>query len=157
MAKLLTVEHGRCEGGGDVERSVHAQPGPKWCWRSWQGGTIVAAVEARLSAADLITPNRDHVAVFVAEEIGGCRPGATLPAPFGSFSIVAADLNGDGAEVVVASYAGGDVAVLVGRDAPVVQRIEIAGSPSRLNHGLTPSTSATTGGARSSSPSTDAS
>ena len=130
--------------------------------------------------ADLITPNPDHVAVLVAGEDGGFRPRATLPAPFGPFSVVVADLNGDGrrdvaaasgegvgllatwhgvgdgsfrgagryeiargptksaaadlngdgrAEVLVASYVGGEVAVLVGGDAPVLQRIEIVGSP----------------------------
>ncbi len=50
--------------------------------------------------ADLITPNPDHVAVLVAEEAGGFRPRATLPAPFGPFSVVAADLNGDGRQDV---------------------------------------------------------
>ena len=46
--------------------------------------------------ADLITPNPDHVAVLVAEEDGGVRPPATLSALFGPFSVVAADVNGDG-------------------------------------------------------------
>ena len=46
--------------------------------------------------ADLITPNPDHVAVLVAGEDGGFRPQTTLPAPFGPFSVVAADLTGDG-------------------------------------------------------------
>ena len=82
---------------------------------------------------DLITPNPDHVAVLVAGEDGGFRPRGTLPAPFGPFSVVAADLTGDGnAEVLVATYAGGEVAVLVGGDTPVLQRIEIEGSP----HGM---------------------
>ena len=86
--------------------------------------------------ADLITPNPDHVAVLVAEEDGGFRPRATLPAPFGPFSVVAADLNGDGsAEVLVASYAGGEVAVLVGGDTPLLHRIEIVGSPYGLATG----------------------
>ena len=44
--------------------------------------------------ADLITPNPDHVAVLVGGEDGGFRPRATLSAPFGPFSVVAADLNG---------------------------------------------------------------
>ena len=43
--------------------------------------------------ADLITPNPDHVAVLVADNNGGLRPQATLPAPFGPFSVVAADVN----------------------------------------------------------------
>ena len=86
--------------------------------------------------ADLITPNPDHVAILVAEEDGGFRPRATLPAPFGPFSVVAADLNGDGsAEVLVASYAGGEVAVLVGGDTPLLHRIEIVGSPYGLATG----------------------
>ena len=80
--------------------------------------------------ADLITPNPDHVAVLVARKDGGFRPRATLPAPFGPFAVVAADLTGDGsAEVLVASYAGGEVAVLVGGARPCFRRIEIEGSP----------------------------
>ena len=39
---------------------------------------------------DLITPNPDHVAVLVAGEDSEFRPRATLPAPFGPFSVVAA-------------------------------------------------------------------
>ena len=52
---------------------------------------------------DLITPNPDHMAVLVAEKDGGFRPRATLPAPFGLFWVVAADLNGDGRQDVVAA------------------------------------------------------
>ena len=57
--------------------------------------------------ADLITPNPDHVAVLVAEEGGDFRPRATLPAPFGPFSVVAADLNGDGRQDVAAASGEG--------------------------------------------------
>ena len=57
--------------------------------------------------ADLITPNPDHVAVLVAGEDGGFRPGATLPALFGPFSVVAADLNGDGRQDVAAASGEG--------------------------------------------------
>jgi len=57
--------------------------------------------------ADLITPNPDHVAVLVAEGDGGFRPRATLPAPFGPFSVVAADLNGDGRRDVAAASGEG--------------------------------------------------
>ena len=46
--------------------------------------------------ADLMSSNPDHVPVPVAEEDGGFRPRATLLAPFGLFSVVAADLTGDG-------------------------------------------------------------
>ncbi|MDE2803863.1 MAG: VCBS repeat-containing protein [Gemmatimonadota bacterium] len=56
---------------------------------------------------DLITPNPDHVAVLVAEGDGGFRPQATLPAPFGPFSVVAADLNGDGRQDVAAASGEG--------------------------------------------------
>lgn len=45
--------------------------------------------------ADLITPNPDHVAVLVAEEDSGFRPRAALPAPFGPFSVVAANRCGE--------------------------------------------------------------
>ena len=126
------------------------------------------------------------MAVLVAKEDGGFRPRATLPAPFGPFSVVAADPNSDGrqdvatapgegagslatlhgladgsfraagryeiasgptkstaadltgdgsAEVLVASYGGGELAVLVGGDAPVLQCIEIVGSPYGLATG----------------------
>lgn len=136
--------------------------------------------------ADLITPNPDHVAVLVADGDGGFRLGATLAARFGPFSVVSADLNGDGrpdvaaasgegqgllatwhgladgsfraaavysiasgptksavadltgdgiAEVLVACYAGGEVAVLIGGDSPLLQRIEIEGSPYGLATG----------------------
>ena len=37
--------------------------------------------------ADLLTPNPDHVAVVASDEDGGFRPRATLPAPFGPFSV----------------------------------------------------------------------
>ena len=57
--------------------------------------------------ADLITPNPDHVAVLVADEYGGFRPRATLSAAFGPFSVVAADLNGDGREDVAAASGEG--------------------------------------------------
>lgn len=58
---------------------------------------------------DLIAPNPDHVAVLVAEEDGGFRPRAALPAPFGPFAIVAADLNGDGRQDVAAASGEGPV------------------------------------------------
>ena len=76
------------------------------------------------------------MAILVAEEDGGFRPRATLPAPFGPFSVVAADLNGDGsAEVLVASYAGGEVASLVGGDTSLLHRIEIVGELLRPGDG----------------------
>ena len=55
------------------------------------------------------------------------NPHRTLPRPFGTFSVVGADLTRDGrAEVLVA---GGDVAVLIGGDGPVLHRIEVERSP----------------------------
>ena len=57
--------------------------------------------------ADLSTPNPDHVAILVAEGDGGFRPRATLPAPFGPFSVVAEDLNGDGRQDVAAASGEG--------------------------------------------------
>ena len=45
--------------------------------------------------------------ILVADEDGGSRPRATLPAPFGSFSVVAADLNGDGRQDVAAASGEG--------------------------------------------------
>ena len=54
--------------------------------------------------ADLITPNPDHVAVLVAEEDGGLRPRATLPAPFGPCPVVAADLTGDSSGEVLPRF-----------------------------------------------------
>ena len=71
--------------------------------------------------ADLITPNPDHVAVLVAGKDGGFRPRATLPAAFGPFSVVAADLNGDGRPDVRAAsgLVIGDFDVTGGVDAVV--------------------------------------
>ena len=57
--------------------------------------------------ADLITPNPDHVAVLVAGDAGAFRPRATLPVAFGPFSVVAADLNGDGRRDVAAASGEG--------------------------------------------------
>ena len=57
--------------------------------------------------ADLFTPNPDHVAVLIAEGDGSFWPRATLPAPFGPFSVVAADLNGDGRQDVAAASGEG--------------------------------------------------
>ena len=49
--------------------------------------------------------------------------------PSGPTKSAAADLNGDGnAKVVVARYAGGEVGVLAGGDAPLLRRIEIVES-----------------------------
>ena len=123
-----------------------------------------------------------------SEEDGGFRPRTTLPAPFGPFSVVAADLNGDGrqdvaaasgeergtlatwhglvdgsfraagryeiargptksaaadltgdgrAEVIVACYAAGEVAVLIGGGTPAGSSHRGRGESLRLgNRGL---------------------
>ena len=86
--------------------------------------------------ADLITPNPDHVAVLVAGEDGGFRPRATLPAPFGPFSVVAADLNGDGRrDVAAASGEGaGSLAIwhgLADGSFRAAGRYEIASGPTK--------------------------
>ena len=124
--------------------------------------------------------------IVAAEEDGGFRPRTTLPAPFGPFSVAAADLDGDGrqdvaaasgegrgtlatwhglvdgsfraagryeiargptksaaadltgdgrAEVIVACYAAGEVAVLIGGGTPLVHRIEVGGNPYGLATG----------------------
>ena len=86
--------------------------------------------------ADLITPNPDHVAVLVAEEDGGFRPRATLPAPFGPFSVVAADLNGDGRQDVAAASGEGAGSLatwhgLVDGSFRAAGRYEIASGPKK--------------------------
>ena len=86
--------------------------------------------------ADLITPNPDHVAVLVAEEDGGFRPRATLPAPFGPFSVVAADLNGDGRQDVAAASgeAAGSLATwhgLADGSFRAADRYQIASGPTK--------------------------
>jgi hypothetical protein len=48
----------------------------------------------------------------------------------------AEDLTGDGrAEVLVASYVGGEVAVLTGGDSPTLHRLEVEGNPYGLATG----------------------
>ncbi len=87
--------------------------------------------------ADLITPNPDHVAVLVAEEDGGFRPRATLPVPFGPFSVVAADLNGDGRQDVAAASGEGAGALatwhgLADGSFRTAGRYEIARGPTKI-------------------------
>ena len=53
---------------------------------------------------DLVIADLDEDGLaLVAVEDGRFRPRATLPAPFGPFSVVAADLNGDGRQDVAAA------------------------------------------------------
>ncbi len=67
---------------------------------------------------------------------GSFRAAGRYEIASGPTKSAAADLTGDGsAEVLVASYAGGEVAVLVGGNAPVLQRIEIEGNPYGLATG----------------------
>ena len=67
---------------------------------------------------------------------GSFRAAGRYEIASGPTKSAAADLNGDGsAEVLVASYAGGEVAVLVGGDTPLLHRIEIVGSPYGLATG----------------------
>ncbi|MYA41187.1 MAG: VCBS repeat-containing protein [Gemmatimonadetes bacterium] len=87
--------------------------------------------------ADLITPNPDHVAVLVAKGDGGFRPRATLSAAFGPFSVVAADLNGDGRhDVAAASGEGAGLLAtwhgLAERSFRAVGRYEIARGPTKI-------------------------
>ena len=73
---------------------------------------------------------RDHA------EFATTRPVADTRSRAAPTKSAAADLTGDGsAEVLVASYAGGEVAVLVGGDTPLLHRIEIVGSPYGLATG----------------------
>ena len=90
--------------------------------------------------AYLITPSTDHVAVIIAVEDGGLRPRATLPTPSGPFSVVAADLSGDGgAGVLVAGHAalGEESAGMRG----AFGRIGIRASPTQLHRPTSPDNS----------------
>ena len=129
---------------------------------------------------DLMTPNADHVSVLSGDGSGGFTQRAVLRPGFSPFSVVAADLDGDGvvdlaaasgegsgalaiwrgstdgsftaagqyeiargptktstvdltgdgqAEVLVASYLGGEVAVLTGGESPTLYRLEVDGAP----------------------------
>ena len=87
--------------------------------------------------ADLITPNPDHVAILVAEGDGGFRARAALPAPFGPFSVAAADLNGDGRQDVAAASGEGAGSLVTWHglaDGPfrAAGRYEIASGPTKI-------------------------
>ena len=98
-------------------------------------------------AADLLGDGRQDVAAASGEGAGSLatwhgladgsfRAAGRYEIASGPTKSAAADLTGDGsAEVLVVSYAGGEVAVLIGGDGPVLQRIEIEGSPYGLATG----------------------
>lgn len=70
------------------------------------------------------------LAVWFGSAAGVFRAGGDYELAIGPTKLAAADLTGDGrAEVIVTSYAGGEVAVLVGGDGPTLYRIDSAGSP----------------------------
>jgi hypothetical protein len=70
------------------------------------------------------------LAVWFRSAAGAFRAGGHYELAVGPTKLAAADLTGDGrAEVIVTSYAGGEVAVLEGGDGPTLHRIELAGKP----------------------------
>ena len=65
---------------------------------------------------DLVTPNPDHLSVLVGDGSGGFARDVVLRPEFNPFSVVAADLNGDGfADLAAASGEGvGSLAIWLG-------------------------------------------
>ena len=100
-----------------------------------------------MSLADVTGDGRQDVAAASGEGAGSLvtwhglangsfRAAGRYEIASGPTKSAAADLNGDGsAGVLLASYVGGEVAVLVGGDTPLLQRIEIVGSPYGLATG----------------------
>ena len=70
---------------------------------------------------DLLTPNPDHIAILIGDGSGGFAQSTTLQPGFAPFSVAA--------EVLVASYMGGEVAILTGGESPVLYRLEVEGYP----------------------------
>lgn len=70
------------------------------------------------------------LAVWLGSAAGVFRAGGEYELAVGPTKLAVADLTGDGrAEVIVTSYVGGEIAVLVGGDRPTLYRIELAGNP----------------------------
>ncbi len=65
---------------------------------------------------DLVTPNPDHISVLVGDGFGGFTQDVVLRPTFNPFSVVAADLNGDGfGDLAAASGEGvGSLAIWLG-------------------------------------------
>ena len=83
--------------------------------------------------ADLAAGSGERVgilAVWHGQRDGSWRAAGQYEIATGPTKITAADLNGDGRdEVLVASYMGGEVAVLTGDESPVLYRLEVDGYP----------------------------
>jgi hypothetical protein len=70
------------------------------------------------------------LAVWLGSVAGVFRAGGDYELAVGPTKLAAADLTGDGrAEVIVTSYIGGEVAVLIAGDRPTLYRIDSEGNP----------------------------
>ncbi len=70
------------------------------------------------------------LAIWLGSAEGAFRAAGHYEIATGPTKIATVDLTGDGrAEVLVASYIGGEVAVLTGGDSPTLYRLEIDGAP----------------------------
>ncbi len=70
------------------------------------------------------------LAVWLGSADGSFRDAGRYDIAMGPTTTTAEDLTGDGrAEVIVASYVGGEVAVLTDGDSPTLHRFEVEGSP----------------------------
>ncbi len=70
------------------------------------------------------------LAVWLVSATGVFRAVGDYELAVGPTKLAAADLTGDGrAEVIVTSYVGGEVAVLIAGDRPTLYRIDLAGNP----------------------------
>jgi len=83
--------------------------------------------------ADLAAASGERVGslvIWLGSADGSFRAAGRYDIAMGPTTITAEDLTGDGgAEVIVASYVGGEVAVLTGGDSPTLYRLEVEGSP----------------------------
>ncbi len=98
-----------------------------WKWRLfWLGVFIGACTACSTSSGEGV----GALAVWFGSATGVFRAAGEYELAVGPTKLAAADLTGDGrAEVIVTSWAGGEVAVLAGGDEPTLYRIDSAGSP----------------------------
>jgi hypothetical protein len=86
---------------------------------------------------DLLTPNPDHVSILTGDGRGGFHPNTRLRPGFAPFSVIAADVNGDGLSDVAAGSGEriGRLAVWFGSASGAFEaagEYELAAGPTKL-------------------------